>query len=341
MRTLAEAAAGGEEWAAVYRAMLRQAEVDAAAFEGELAAREATFAEQLGSLRDAAVARVAAARDASDTAQRRARRLRKAAAQAARDHAVAMERIAAAVTEGIAAQTARQEQEVALAAARRAILHRLDRLALIDAQRERLNALGAAFEARRQRRIAATSAHAFAAAVLALGVALEEGLPLEGPLALVGRAAAGEDALAAAATAAVPEVAKSKGALPRPLLAARLEAAAPRAAALALVPQEGAGVLARALALAASAARVEEPPAGAAALPGGGVEAALARARAALADNELSLAADALEVGAAGSEAAKELAPVADALRARAAAEQAHAALAARAAELVAAATVS
>jgi hypothetical protein len=247
-----------------------------------------------------------------------------------------------------------------LAAARLREKERAERLVALREQHARLDAARAAAEAAAAARQRGHAAAALAAALMVMEAALEDGGPLAPALALLAAAAPG-DALVAAAVGGVPSAAAAAGAAPRAALAAALDAAAPRARALALVPAEGASMAARLLALAASALRVPEPTPCAdpsaddmigteeLPLPGGGVEAVLSRARRELAAGRLGAAADALEMGtkqatsgdavaegAAG--AAEEVAPLVAALRARAAAEAAHEALRAHAATLLAAA---
>ena len=335
LRTLASGAPAGNEWALVYAAMLRQAETDALAFQGDLQARHAEFAARLNAVRDAAAARVADARSAAQAAEARATRLRAVLAAAQQAHQVALERDRLALARRAEADSRALAAQLALTTARAALAERTERIMALDATRAQLNALAAAFAARQALREEAAASHAIASEVMAFQRALECGAPLQVPLQRI-LTLSRDDALVRAVAASLPDEAL-QGTLPRTALAAALEAASARARQLALLPSDQpAGILSRLLAVAAAPMRCAEPQQ---ALPGGGgVEACLTRAAKHLHAGRLADAADELTEGMLkGTLAVGALQSLAQALRARAAAEQAHKVLRAHVATLTAA----
>jgi hypothetical protein len=315
--------------------MLRQAETDALAFQGDLQARHAEFAARLNAVRDAAAARVADARSAAQAAEARATRLRAVLAAAQQAHQAALERDRLALARRAEADSRALAAQLALTTARAALAERTERIMALDATRAQLNALAAAFAARQALREEAAASHAIASEVMAFQRALECGAPLQVPLQRI-LTLSRDDALVRAVAASLPDEAL-QGTLPRTALAAALEAASARARQLALLPSDQpAGILSRLLAVAAAPMRCAEPQQ---ALPGGGgVEACLTRAAKHLHAGRLADAADELTEGMLkGTLAVGALQSLAQALRARAAAEQAHEVLRAHVATLTAA----
>lgn len=86
-RTLEEGAKTSEGWTDVYRAMLKQAEMDSAAFEEVLAQRENAFLDELTAIREAAIENVRVARETAKAAAERVAALEEALQAAALAHA--------------------------------------------------------------------------------------------------------------------------------------------------------------------------------------------------------------------------------------------------------------
>ena len=354
MRAIQSGAEAGEEWAAQFAAMLRQAEQDATAFQGELQHREEQFGARLGAIRDEAMARISAARLAARQASVHAERLRMAVDASQAAYLAASQRLDDAIRVRAQRSAARVAAETALTEASAVVTDRVLRLEALDAQRQRLNVLSAAFAARDRARDEESSAHALAVALMGFEAALQEGRPLtdhvqrilgacrpppehhsaqctacahfcpDTPLShhQLTAAASKNDPFLVAVLAPVPPAAQ-----PRHALLASLEDEARHARQLALVPTTApAGVLSRLLSIAASTLRIQELPDVPEALPpGGGIEACLARATAHLRAGRLLDAALELDGSLGASEAVRVvLGPLAEALRQRAAAEQAH-----------------
>ena len=355
MRAIQSGAEAGEEWAAQFAAMLRQAEQDATAFQGELQHREEQFGARLGAIRDEAMARISAARLAARQASVHAERLRMAVDASQAAYLAASQRLDDAIRVRAQRSAARVAAETALTEASAVVTDRVLRLEALDAQRQRLNVLSAAFAARDRARDEESSAHALAVALMGFEAALQEGRPLTDHVQRIlgacrppehhsaqrtacahvcpdtpsplshhqfTAAASKNDPFLVAVLAPVPPAAQ-----PRHALLASLEDEARHARQLALVPTTApAGVLSRLLSIAASTLRIQELPDVPEALPpGGGIEACLARATAHLRAGRLLDAALELDGRLGASEAVRVvLGPLAQALRQRAAAEQAH-----------------
>jgi hypothetical protein len=178
MRAIQSGAEAGEEWAAQFAAMLRQAEQDASAFQGELQHREEQFGARLGAIRDEAMARISAARLAARQASVHAERLRMAVDASQAAYLAASQRLDDAIRVRAQRSAARVAAETALTEASAVVTARLLRLEALDAQRQRLNVLSAAFAARDRARDEESSAHALAVALMAFEAALQEGQPL-------------------------------------------------------------------------------------------------------------------------------------------------------------------
>ena len=178
MRAIQSGAQAGEEWAAQFAAMLRQAEQDASAFQGELQHREEQFGARLGAIRDEAMARIAAARQAARQATVHAERLRQAVDASQVAYLAASQRLDDAIRVRAQRSAARVAAETALTEASALVTDRLLRLEALDAQRQRLNVLSAAFAARDRARDEESSAHALAVALMAFEAALQDGQPL-------------------------------------------------------------------------------------------------------------------------------------------------------------------
>ena len=178
MRAIQSGAQAGEEWAAQFAAMLRQAEQDASAFQGELQHREEQFGARLGAIRDEAMARIAAARQAARQATVHAERLRQAVDASQVAYLAASQRLDDAIRVRAQRSAARVAAETALTEASALVTDRLLHLEALDAQRQRLNVLSAAFAARDRARDEESSAHALAVALMAFEAALQDGQPL-------------------------------------------------------------------------------------------------------------------------------------------------------------------
>ena len=333
MRAIQSGAEAGEEWAAQFAAMLRQADQDAAAFLGELQQRETQFSTRLSAIRDEAMARIQAAKQAAQQAQVHAERLRTAMDASHLAYLAASQRLDDATRLRAQRGAARLAAETALAEATALVAERVARIEGLDRQRQRLNALSAAFAARDRARDEAASAHALAGALLALEAALQDGLPLHDPVQRM-LAASKNDPFLAAVLAHMPDTAP-----PRHALLGELENSSRHASQLALLEPQ-AGVLSRLLAIAASSLRMSERIPDDSVLPsqGAGVEACLARASAFLRAGRLLDAAEELDgrMGTASEAVRLVLGPLAQMLRYRAAAEQAHEAARAFVATIVA-----
>lgn len=163
-----------------------------------------------------------------------------------------------------------------------------------------LKALREAFNSKSEQSMVSHSVHKIAMGAFALEGAIGRGGPLKHEVAAL-RAAAGEDPLIEAAVGSLPPDVVAGGAPTRARLAAELEAMKGSLRQLALLPPEGGGVLAHALAGAVSLLKVSEAGTN---LAGGGVEAALSRTEGLLAQGDLPGAARALREGLAGTKGA-------------------------------------
>ena len=318
-RTLEEGAAAGQAWADLYKAMLRQAEVDHAAFEEVLARREAVFVEEISAIRQAALEGASAARSAAAAATQRVADLTAALDAAALAHAAQRQRFREAHAERC--QQALQLQRERWAEEQAAVIEQ-ERASAAGPGAElaaRVEAVSSALHSATKAHRMAADVHALAAAACALEAAVESSAPFAPQLQAVVAACSGDEVVATAAAAVSGSAARG---VPTPSQLASLLAGdvGHQVRAAALMPPSG-GALSLALSRLASALRVKEAPCNA--TPGrGGVEGALAAAAQALADSHPAAAAAALQEATRGSAAASVAASWVAAARARAEAEQ-------------------
>jgi hypothetical protein len=276
---------------------------------------------------------LAAAADAAAEGRAAAAAARRAAADQAARIQAHVEEGARRADEAARAAARLQAQRMEVRHAESTARERAERQAALDALRLRVGALGAALGRRGEAARAGHEAQQLAQGAFGLGDALARGAPVDAPAAYL-RAACAGDALVEAAVAALPG---GGGPVPtREQLGAEFARAARAARELSALPAGRGGLLSVAAAKLGAKLKVGEAEPLASALPGGGVDRALAAAQARLAAGDLLAAARGLEGAAAGTAAAPAVAGWVRAARRRAAAEQAAALLEAHAAALTA-----
>ena len=314
--------AGGQaDWATTYKAMLAQAAVDVQAFAAEAERREAAFAAEEAQLKRAAAAQVEAAEAAAAAARQRALDMQvgcrlsdlvvphigltffdsQAASRAGRQaHVEALEaqRRKADAEEAAALQA--QAAEAAQQAAARILGEREQATASAAVVEDTIRALEASFAQESQIRSRHADAHRLAAAALAMETQLRAGRPFTEALAHV--RAASEDQLLSAVVASIAPLAAT-GVRTREELQLQLDVVSDACRRTALMPAAARLTLpVYLLSHLASYLRLRETS-DTKALDdtGGGVEGALARARAEVAQGCLHKAAGELERAVAGS----------------------------------------
>ncbi|GAQ89013.1 hypothetical protein KFL_004790060 [Klebsormidium nitens] len=201
---------------------------------------------------------------------------------------------------------------------------RKERAEQLDELRMQVNALQDAFSSRSREAQKSHTAHKLALGAFALEDALESGQPLKEEVRLLAAAVDEGDPLVMAALTSVPAVVAETGAPTRAELQERFEALQGRAKQLVLLPPGGGGMLAHALAWAASTLKVKEPAPQNGSQPNAATsDAALARAEALLAHGELTEVAKVLESAFKGTGAETLVKKWAEEARSRAVAEQA------------------
>ena len=320
---------GGDEWATTYKAMLAQAAVDVQAFAAESTRREAAFAEEEAQLKRTAAAQVAAAEQAASEARQKAMDMQAASKTARQAHLEALEAQRRKADVDQAAALKAQAAEAAAEAAARILREREASAASAAVLDEQVRALETTFAQESICRARHADAHRLAAAALALERHLRTGAPFHEALDLVrGCSAATFDPLLSAVLDSVASW-EHRGVATRETLQLRLARVCDECRATALVPGTTEVTLPRfILSHVASYLRMKErPPVGPSDDTGGGVEGAMARATAAVAQGCLTGAALELERAVTGTAAEGLVAAwVADA-RARVRAEHALAVL--------------
>jgi hypothetical protein len=295
--------AGGQaDWATTYKAMLAQAAVDVQAFAAEAQRREAAFAAEEAQLKRTAAAQVEAAEAAAAAARQRAVDMQAASRAGRQAHVEALEAQRRKADAEQAAALQAQAAEAAHAAAGRILREREQAAASAAVVEDTIRALEASFAQESQIRGRHADTRRLAAAALAMERQLRAGQPFAEALAHV-RACASEDELLKAAVASVAPLAGT-GVRTREQLQLQLDVVSDACRRTALMPAAARLTLpVYLLSHIASYLRLREPSSekGTPGDTGGGVEGALARARAAVAQGSLHKAATELERAAAGS----------------------------------------
>eukprot|EP00898_Chlorokybus_atmophyticus_P008672 jgi/Chlat1/8806/Chrsp90S08142 len=214
---------------------------------------------------------------------------------------------------------------------------RMGRMKAIDDLRMKINALQQAFSRRSDEAHQSHKAHMITMGASALSAAADEGRPFKAEAELLLSASHSDeegDPFVLAILSSLPHELAERGAPTRTQLADRFAQVKRNARQVALVPENGGGVLTYGLAHVAS--KLKLPEYGAYLPEGGGSEAVLARAEAHLTAGNLAGAADELQSGLAGSAASAAAKDWVAAARERALVEQNLAALRAHAVTLAA-----
>mmetsp|Transcript_67 Transcript_67/g.149 ORF Transcript_67/g.149 Transcript_67/m.149 type:complete len:538 (-) Transcript_67:265-1878(-) len=309
LKALEDKAKEGASFSEVFQAMRHQAEVDAAAFERNLQLHKEHHQ-----------AEMAGVRSELSTASELVASLQQQYEAAAAESKAALAELEAEAVADKEAALAKTKLDLEAEAAAAMEAERTNRLAKVDELRMTVNTLEEAFVAKADERKDSHTAHKVAVGAFAMEAAMQEGAAFQRELQWIAEGARG-DPLVEAAVAALPASIAQSGAATRPQLYDRFSALKEEARMLALVPPGSGpvGPVTRLAARLASKLRTGEEPN---LLPGGGVEATLARAQGLLAAGRLLEAAEALEEGSRQSAAAPLIAEWAQAVRSRAVAEQ-------------------
>ena len=322
-----------KEWSATYKAMVYQAEHDADAFRKALAeVKSAADSELSRRTAELAASHAAAAEAAASQIESLAVEMERSETRVAAlveelerfgEEREAAEREADAEREAELARRLEEQAEAhALAIAECLIRERVGRAEALDEIRLKLNGVKEAYDVNGAALRKSHVGVKMSLAVFALQSKVSNGDPFHEELravAAVASNAMGADdpgrALVDAVVGSIPEAVARSGVPTAGRLRDRLDDVRRAARRLSLVPETGGGIVAHLVAYLASWLRMSEPGSGWGTAGGGGdnttdggVEAAVAAARASVASDRLDAAAAALEEGTEGTAAARAVA---------------------------------
>lgn len=312
----ARGAGAGDNWEE-YSYRHKQAESDAKVLAALLAESAKHVEKELAAAQAAAAAGHAEAEKARRGAAAQAERFRSVVADALRQ-----------AEKGHANQMRLQAEKLANAHMEITVRERAERQAKLDELRLKLGALERALELRSDEARGSSVAHRMAQGAFALHDALERGVPVDTAAEYL-TAACGDDPLINAALRGLP---RGKRVLTSTQLSSEFAAVERAAKELSMLSAGKGGVVSAAAAKLLAKLKIKEESPLASTMPGGGIDAALARVKAELVDGKLEGAAGKLEKAVQGTAAEAAVADWVAAARARAAVEQAAAVVEAHAA---------
>lgn len=310
MKTLGDSLTD-EDKAKITRGMEIQSEADVKMFNELASTMIANFERVVGTERSATDELIAAINVLEARADEATRRIENVKEQAARDKESALKE---------------QESKMKAEHADFLVAERIERIKALDEERLRVSALRKVLTKRREALERAYAVQSFELAVIDLGARLEDGEAFDETLKLL-KTCSKDDPFVATIVGTVSESVATSGVSTRLQLAEQLERVRQTARQLSLVPAEGGGMFAHGLAYTASLLRMKDSSEDGAQ----GIEGAIARAEAFLAQGQLTDAASALADAAKGTKAEPSVSDWARNVKNRANLEQAQAALSAHA----------
>jgi hypothetical protein len=276
----------------LHGALQQQAASDLGYYSSQLDAQAAAAEQQAQALRDESASQVAALAARWQAARTEAAALRAALHGSQASHDAQLASLTASQARRQALEEARVRAHTLAALSAALLAERRARLEHLAGLRAALDGVSAALSEQRSITLRGGEARRLGAATLDVLRAAERGAPLEQPLRALLQAAEplpGAE-LVKAVCSSLPADALQRGVPPRTHLLADFR----RARQLSMQPDDGAGLLSRALAVLAAALRCNEDGS----VPGGGAEAVLARAEASVREGRLAEAAAALRSAA-------------------------------------------